>query len=73
MRLLVDMKLSPELAMLLRDAGHDAVHVRDLRMQESPDERIFRRAAADGRIVLTCDLDFGEIVALAGRLRAVWS
>ncbi len=35
-----------------------------------PNGRIFEKAAAEARVVLTFDLDFGEIVALSGGRRA---
>jgi len=50
MRFLVDNALSPAVAHYLRDAGHDAVHVRDLQMHTSEDEEIFEglRELSDG-------------------------
>lgn len=48
----------------LRADGHDAVHVREIQYADSPDFEIFHRAAHEGRIVVTFDLDFGEIVSL---------
>ncbi len=50
----------------LRINGHDAVHLRDENLQCLPDADIFLKAAAENRIVLTFDLDFGEILALSG-------
>ncbi|MBI2177060.1 MAG: DUF5615 family PIN-like protein [Candidatus Tectomicrobia bacterium] len=49
----------------LREHGHDAAHLRDRGMQRTPDEEIFSRAISESRILLTFDLDFGEIAALA--------
>ena len=49
MRFLVDNNLSPRLAARLCDAGHDAVHVRDLGMTQADDETIFDAAAAQDR------------------------
>src|SRR5205823_4853434 len=64
MRLLLDMVLPPSVANWLRSEGHDALHVRDLGLSGAPDSEIFARAAADGRIVVTFDLDFGEVAGL---------
>jgi predicted nuclease of predicted toxin-antitoxin system len=65
MRFLLDMNLPPAMAEWMRSDGHDAVHVRDLGQAQSPDYEIFAHAAADRRIVVTFDLDFGEIAAFA--------
>ncbi len=65
MRFLLDMNLPPAMAEWLRSEGHDAVHVRELGIASLPDREIFVRAAEEARIVVTFDLDFGEIVGLA--------
>jgi predicted nuclease of predicted toxin-antitoxin system len=44
--------------------GHEAVHVRTLGMQRAPDVDIVERARADSSVVLTFDLDFGDVLAL---------
>jgi predicted nuclease of predicted toxin-antitoxin system len=44
--------------------GHDAIHVLDTGYGDPPDSDICVRAATDGRIVVTFDLDFGEIAGL---------
>lgn len=51
----------------LRQRGHDAVHLREQDMQRLPEDEIFQKAIAENRILLTFDLDFGEIVALSGK------
>jgi predicted nuclease of predicted toxin-antitoxin system len=50
----------------LRALGHDAVHLREQRLHRLPDADIFAKAIAEQRIILTFDLDFGEILALSG-------
>ncbi|MBV8336289.1 MAG: DUF5615 family PIN-like protein, partial [Alphaproteobacteria bacterium] len=66
MRLLLDMNLPPAMAEWLRAEGHDVVHVREIGFAQSPDRNVFARAAEDARIVVTFDLDFGEIAGLIG-------
>lgn len=39
MRFLVDQNLSPHVAEHLRDAGHEAVHTREIGMERSDDDR----------------------------------
>ena len=65
MRFLLDMNLSPVIAGQLNAEGHDAVHALNAGYGELSDQEIFARAAAEGRIVVTFDLDFGEIAGLA--------
>jgi predicted nuclease of predicted toxin-antitoxin system len=62
-KFLVDQALSPAVAIELNRAGHDAVHVRDLRMHAASDEEIFDRAAQDQRAVVSADTDFGTLLA----------
>ena len=63
MRFLVDNALSPVLATLLNQAGHDALHVRALELHRTEDILIFERAAAEDRILVSADTDFGALLA----------
>jgi predicted nuclease of predicted toxin-antitoxin system len=65
MRFLIDNALSPALAPLLQQAGHDAIHVRELGLQHADDEVIFERAVAEHRIVVSADADFGTLLAVS--------
>lgn len=64
MRFLIDNALSPKLAEALREAGQDAIHVRDVGLSEADDESIMQRALLDGRVVVSADTDFGTLLAL---------
>ena len=65
MRFLADMCVDARVANWLRSHGHDATHLRDEGLQRLPNGEIFEKATAESRIVVTFDLDFGEIVALS--------
>lgn len=67
MKFLIDQPVSPLLAEWLLGNGHDAFHLRERGLSRLPDEEIFRLAKAEGRIIVTADLDFSRIIALSGR------
>ena len=63
MRFLADMGVSVRVIEWLKESGHDAVHLRDEGLQRLPNGEILLKAAREQRVVLTFDLDFGEIIA----------
>ena len=72
MRFLCDMGVSQRIVEWLRANGHDVVHLRDEGLHRLPDAAIFHKAFVEHRVVLTFDLDFGEILsASAGKLVSV--
>lgn len=66
MRFLCDMCVSLKVVDWLRRQGHDSVHLRDEGLQRLPNGEVFTKAIAEDRIVVTFDLDFGELAAMAG-------
>lgn len=64
MRFLADAGISPKTVEFLTQLGHEATHVRTLGLQRAPDVVLVDRARADGSVVITFDLDFGDILAL---------
>ena len=65
MRVIADMCMDVRVASWLNSQGHDATHLREEGLQRLPNGEIFDKAIAESRVVVTFDLDFGEIVALA--------
>ncbi len=66
MRLLLDQGLAYSTIEPLDKAGHDAIHVADLKLGQAPDSEIIRLAVAQGRTVVTLDGDFHKLLALSG-------
>lgn len=65
MRLPADMGVSITTVRALRAAAHDAVHLREEGLIRLLDPDLVAQAAQEKRIVLTFDVDFGDILAVA--------
>lgn len=70
MRFLADMGIGGRVVQWLRNHGHDVRHLTDEGLQRLPNGKIFDKGVAENRVILTFDLDFGEIAALAKGRRA---
>ena len=66
MRFLADVGISPNVVTFLESQGHDAVHLHDQGLDCLQDSAILAKARDEGRIILTHDLDFGELIAASG-------
>ncbi|MDP3298318.1 MAG: DUF5615 family PIN-like protein [Thermodesulfovibrionia bacterium] len=67
MKFLADMGISMRIVEWLRSKNHDVIHLREQNLHTLEDHEIFNKAILENRIILTFDLDFGEIVALSKR------
>ncbi len=68
-RIVLDQGLPATAVMILRDDGWDAVHAREIEMQEATDREILDYAARESRVVITLDRDFPQILALTAVTR----
>ncbi len=65
MRFLLDECLSQRLVPLLAIAGHDVIHVVDCGLAGRVDDDVLDRARTEGRVLVSSDTDFGELLARA--------
>ncbi len=63
MRFLVDRCAGARLAEWLRSNGHDVIEARELG-PDPGDRALLELAEADGRVLVTIDTDFGELIHL---------
>jgi predicted nuclease of predicted toxin-antitoxin system len=66
MKLLLDMNLSPLLAMEMTSAGYETVHWSAVGAFNASDPELMAYAVHHGYVVVTHDLDFGAILAASG-------
>ena len=60
MKFIVDAQLPPSLATALREAGYDAVAVREIGLREAKDAAIWNYALQNNGVILTKDEGFAE-------------
>ncbi|MBC8248197.1 MAG: DUF5615 family PIN-like protein [Anaerolineales bacterium] len=66
MKFLANMGISPDTVKFLRDLGYEVVHLHEEGLDRLPDPDILRKARREGYVLLTSDLDFGELLAHGG-------
>ena len=66
MKLLIDECLGVRIVGLLTAAGHDVVHVADRGLGGHTDDEVVALARAEGRVLVSADTDFGEILSRSG-------
>lgn len=62
MKLKLDENIDARLATLLRDAGHDALTVREQKLRGSNDTDLYRLCISEDGALITLDLDFSNIL-----------
>ncbi len=62
MKLLLDQDVYAVTAWFLRNLGYDIVRATDLGLSRADDETLLKEAQAQGRIFITRDRDFGNLV-----------
>lgn len=66
MKFLIDLNLPPSWKKLLGDSGWSSTHWSEVGSLTASDAEIMDWARTNGYVVLTHDLDFGELLALTG-------
>lgn len=70
MRFLLDMGIAQSVALWLKSLGHDAVHLNDEALYKLPDNFILEKAVKESRVILTTDMDFGQLLAFNKSIQA---
>lgn len=62
LRFLTDEDVPRSTARVLRDAGFDALDVRDVGLRGKSDTRVYAYAQQEKRLLITCDMGFSNIL-----------
>jgi predicted nuclease of predicted toxin-antitoxin system len=65
MKFLADMGISLKTVAFLNSFGYDAAHLYEQGLDRLPDADILEKARSEERVLLTHDLDFGELIAVS--------
>ncbi len=66
MRFLADMGISPVTVAFLQELGHEAWHLCEQGLDRLPDSAVLEKARVEQCVLLTHDLDFGDLLAASG-------
>ncbi len=66
MRFLLDMNVPRTLGVRLASRGHECRHVADIGMDRASDLAIVEEARAKREVIVTHDLDYGQLLAFSG-------
>jgi len=66
MKFLLDMNVPRTLGVRLASRGHECRHVADIGMDRASDLAIVEEARAKREIIVTHDLDYGQLLAFSG-------
>jgi len=69
MKILIDMNLSPKFADFMIKKGIDAVHWTEIGEPDAKDTELMEYACKNGYIIMTCDLDFNILLAIAHSIK----
>ena len=70
LRFLLDMGIGQSVSLWLKSLGHDAVHLNDEGLYKLADNFILEKAVNENRIILTTDMDFGQLLAFNKSIQA---
>jgi predicted nuclease of predicted toxin-antitoxin system len=72
-KFLIDNQLPRALARLLKNLGHQGVHVLEFGLAQENDRAIWAYAAQNGFVIVSKDADFADLAVLdPNRVRIVW-
>jgi predicted nuclease of predicted toxin-antitoxin system len=69
---LVDQQLPRSLASFVQARGHEALHVKDIFLQNAEDRTIWQEASRRAAIIISKDEDFSLISSAGGGAQVVW-
>ena len=58
------MGIASKVAIWLKSLGHDSIHLNDEGLYSLADEDIIEKAINEKRIILTADMDFGQLLSI---------